>query len=304
MACAVAIQRGMAARNAEITRGRRILFRIGLNYGDVIVDGDGIYGNGVNVAVRLEALADPGGVFISGGAREQVRADASHRFASLGERPLKNIAEPVTVYRVVFDPHADAAPGDLPSPPPAAPAATALPPCPYRGLFAFREEDASCFFGRQDTIDELQAAVDRRSLVAVLGASGSGKSSVVFAGLVPRLRAAGGWLIAAFRPDRTPLRNLLAALLPLRDGSEGEAALRDEIDAWHARVSDGQGDAWRAGRSDPRRPSRRAAASADRRPVRADLHAGRGSGRARALPRAGPGSPGAGGRGRGAAGRP
>jgi WD40 repeat protein/class 3 adenylate cyclase len=240
VACAVAIQRGMAARNAKVTRGRRILFRIGLNYGDVIVDGDGIYGNGVNVAVRLEALADPGGVFISGGAREQVRADASHRFASLGERPLKNVAEPVTVYRVVFDSDPAAALGDLSPPPPTALPATPLPPCPYRGLFAFREEDASGFFGREKIVDDLQAAVGRRSLVAVLGPSGSGKSSVVFAGLVPRLRAAGGWLIAAFRPERTPLRNLLAALLPLCDDIAGETALRDEIDAWEARFSDGR----------------------------------------------------------------
>ncbi len=91
----------------------------------------------------------------------------------------------------------------------------AIPPCPYRGLFAFREQDAKFFFGRETFTQQLVQAVHRQSLVAVIGASGSGKSSVVFAGLIPQLRSEEGWLIEAFRPGDRPFRNLAARLVPL-----------------------------------------------------------------------------------------
>jgi len=98
-----------------------------------------------------------------------------------------------------------------------------LPLCPYRGLFAFREEDAPYFFGREDITDHLIEAVEHRSLVAVLGPSGSGKSSVVFAGLVPHLRQASGlrgaqgdaWMIADCRPGADPFYSMATVLLPL-----------------------------------------------------------------------------------------
>jgi WD40 repeat protein/serine/threonine protein kinase len=89
------------------------------------------------------------------------------------------------------------------------------PPSPYRGLFAFREEDAPFFFGRESFTDRLLETVQQRSVVAVVGPSGSGKSSVVFAGLIPRLREAGGWTIAEFRPGARPFYTLAAALLTL-----------------------------------------------------------------------------------------
>jgi WD40 repeat protein len=91
----------------------------------------------------------------------------------------------------------------------------AIPPCPYRGLFAFREQDASFFRGREKFTDQLVEAVAKRPMVAVIGPSGSGKSSVVFAGLVPCLRREGGWLIASFRPGDRPFAALAAALVPL-----------------------------------------------------------------------------------------
>jgi len=78
--------------------------------------------------------------------------------------------------------------------------------CPYRGLFAFREEDASLFFGRDTVVQTLVDAVRANPFVGLLGASGSGKSSVVFAGMVPRLRAEGNWVIASFRPGAHPYR--------------------------------------------------------------------------------------------------
>jgi|GEM_PF-2306454 len=89
----------------------------------------------------------------------------------------------------------------------------AIPPCPYRGLFAFREEDAQFFFGREEFAKQLVAAVSRHQLITVIGPSGSGKSSVVFAGLIPRLRSEQGWLIENFRPSDRPLRNLAARLI-------------------------------------------------------------------------------------------
>jgi WD40 repeat protein len=90
-----------------------------------------------------------------------------------------------------------------------------LPDCPYRGLFAFREEDAPFFFGREAFAQRLVSAAQGGRLVAVVGPSGSGKSSVVFAGLLPRLRQAGRWTIVTFRPGSEPLRRLASALLPL-----------------------------------------------------------------------------------------
>ncbi len=92
-----------------------------------------------------------------------------------------------------------------------------MPPCPYRGLFAFREEDAHLFFGRERFTQDLMTAVKKKPFVAVVGSSGSGKSSVVFAGLVPRLRQDTNvnWQIIAFRPGNKPITALAAAFAPL-----------------------------------------------------------------------------------------
>jgi adenylate cyclase len=98
--CAVDIQRGMAERNAEVPADKRIEFRIGINLGDIIIDGDDIFGDGVNVAARLEALADPGGIMVSGIVHDQVRDKLSFGFEDLGEQAVKNIARPVGVHRV------------------------------------------------------------------------------------------------------------------------------------------------------------------------------------------------------------
>jgi class 3 adenylate cyclase len=98
IACAVSIQRGMLSRNAEVPEDRRIVFRIGVNIGDVIVDGGDIFGDGVNVAARLEALCEPGGICISRAANEQVRDKLSLSFSDLGEHTVKNIARAVGVF--------------------------------------------------------------------------------------------------------------------------------------------------------------------------------------------------------------
>ena len=98
VACAVAIQRVMFAFNAGIHTDRQIVLRIGINVGDIILDGGDIFGDGVNVAARLEALCEPGGVCISRSANEQVRDKLSLAFADLGEQTVKNIARAVGVF--------------------------------------------------------------------------------------------------------------------------------------------------------------------------------------------------------------
>ncbi len=109
--CAVAVQQAMAERNIGVAAGNRIELRIGINLGDVIVEGDDLYGDGVNIAARIEALADPGGVFVSNTVHDHVRDRLPFDFEDLGEQQVKNIARPVRVYRVgAKSPH--------PNPPP------------------------------------------------------------------------------------------------------------------------------------------------------------------------------------------
>src|SRR5438445_4627205 len=100
VACAVDVQRGIRARNADMPQERRIEFRVGINLGDVIVEGGDIFGDGVNLAARLEALAEPGGICVSRVVRDQVRDKLDFAFEDLGEQQVKNIARPVRVYRV------------------------------------------------------------------------------------------------------------------------------------------------------------------------------------------------------------
>ena len=90
--CAVEMQRAMVDRNAEAPENKRIAFRIGVNLGDVIIDGDDIYGDGVNIAARLEALAEPGGICISRVVRDQIRDKLPYTFDDMGEQSVKNIA--------------------------------------------------------------------------------------------------------------------------------------------------------------------------------------------------------------------
>src|SRR5215472_14549710 len=98
--CAVEVQREMALRNTAVPQARRIKYRLGINLGDVIIDEHDIYGDGVNVAARLEALAEPGRICISRVVRDQVRDKVDFGFEDLGEQQVKNIARPVRVYRV------------------------------------------------------------------------------------------------------------------------------------------------------------------------------------------------------------
>jgi TolB-like protein/class 3 adenylate cyclase/tetratricopeptide (TPR) repeat protein len=101
--CALDVQRGTASRNEEIPTGQRIEFRVGINIGDVVVEGEDLLGDGVNVAARLEGIAEPGGICISDAAYQQVRAKLDVNFEDAGEQQLKNIARPVRTYRLRLD---------------------------------------------------------------------------------------------------------------------------------------------------------------------------------------------------------
>ena len=109
--CAAEIQRRMARRNADVSAARWIQFRIGINIGDVIVENDDIFGDGVNIAARLETLAEPGGIYVSGAVRDQVGQRLEDiEFDDLGDQSVKNIARPIRVFRVRFEQTASAAP--------------------------------------------------------------------------------------------------------------------------------------------------------------------------------------------------
>jgi adenylate cyclase len=117
--CAIAIQKMMATRNASLPEAKRILYRVGVNLGDILIEGDDILGDGVNVAARLEGICEPGGVCLSGSAYDQVRGRIAAEFVDRGEQALKNIAQPVRAYALT--PTAIAAAKEVS----AAPAATA-----------------------------------------------------------------------------------------------------------------------------------------------------------------------------------
>ena len=101
--CAAAIQSGVAEHQTELPENRRIAFRIGINIGDVIVEEGDVYGDGVNVAARLEALAEPGEICVARNVYNQVKSKVAFGFEPMGEHRVKNIPEPVTVYRVITD---------------------------------------------------------------------------------------------------------------------------------------------------------------------------------------------------------
>jgi TolB-like protein/class 3 adenylate cyclase len=128
--CAIEIQHNMADRNAGVAEERRIEFRLGVNIGDIIVEGDDIYGDGVNVAARLEGLADPGGICVARNVFNQVKNKVALGFEDMGEQEIKNIAEPVRVYRVTLKP------GEL-IPPPETSTQTQSPSQPRRLIVTF-----------------------------------------------------------------------------------------------------------------------------------------------------------------------
>src|SRR5262245_13846322 len=113
--CAVVLQRGMAERNASVPDSKRIEVRIGINLGEVIVEGEDRYGEGVNVAARLQQLADPGGICVSEKVSREVEKKLAFGFEPMGEQRVRNIAEPIACYRVCLQPQPPAQPSRSPS---------------------------------------------------------------------------------------------------------------------------------------------------------------------------------------------
>jgi adenylate cyclase len=101
--CAIEVQRELAARNRDLPEAEQMWFRIGINLGDVMVENDDLYGEGVNIAARLQELAEPGGILISGPVYDMVRNKLSVGFEHLGQQPVKNVTEPVVSYRILLE---------------------------------------------------------------------------------------------------------------------------------------------------------------------------------------------------------
>ncbi len=150
--CAIDLQQEMAAANAELPEDRRIVLRIAVNLGDVIVEGGDLYGDGVNIAARLEGVAEPGGILVSGSAYDQVRNKVEAGFEGLGSRTLKNIAEPVRVYRARLDGGVTAAPPAL-----------ALPDKPSIAVlpFANMSGDSEQEYFADGMVEEITTALSR-----------------------------------------------------------------------------------------------------------------------------------------------
>ena len=138
VACAVAIQKGVAENQADSPTERRIVFRIGVNLGDVIheVDGD-LYGDGINIAARLQAVADPGGICISGTAYDHLQGKLDCDYEYLGERALKNMERPVRLYRALLE----GTTARTASPRPALPDRPSIAVLPFNAMSADPEQD-------------------------------------------------------------------------------------------------------------------------------------------------------------------
>jgi class 3 adenylate cyclase/DNA-binding CsgD family transcriptional regulator len=183
VACAVALQKGMAVRNADTPAAKGILLRVGINLGDVMAEGSDLHGEGVIVASRLESLAEPGGICVSGKVRDEIVRKLDLVFDDLGEREVKNIAAPVRVYRV-------GEPGQRPAPRPSG-SSQVVPLSDElrrraRGQSAPRTDGEqgraeSLFVGRQPELDALQVALEDvvsgcGRLVMLVGEPGIGKT--------------------------------------------------------------------------------------------------------------------------------
>ena len=164
--CAVDIQRGMAERNADVPEQKRIVFRIGINMGDIIMDRGDIFGDGVNVAARLEGVAEPGGICVSGRVQEDARGKLDVSFEDAGEQPLKNIARPVRVYRVRF------AGGDTPA---AIPQRLALPDKPSIAVLPFQNMsgDPEQEYFADGMVEEITTALSRIRWLLVIARNSS-----------------------------------------------------------------------------------------------------------------------------------
>jgi adenylate cyclase len=163
--CATEIQAHMAERNVAVPTGKRLDFRIGINVGDIVVEGGDIFGDGVNVAVRLEGLADPGGICVSARVQEDATGKLGLAFEDLGEQRLKNIARPVRVYRVLAGAAIswrDRAPRPLPNKP-------SIAVLPFANMSGDPEQD----YFVDGTVEEIITALSRYPSLFVIARNSS-----------------------------------------------------------------------------------------------------------------------------------
>ena len=134
--CAIAIQRAMPEQSADMPADRRLRFRFAINMGDVVSDGDLIYGDGVAVASRMESLAEPGGINVSRAVRDQVRDRLPIMFEDCGEHEVKNISRPVRVFRILLEERPPARRAPAAAEPPRQSTGRRSPSCRFRTLAA------------------------------------------------------------------------------------------------------------------------------------------------------------------------
>jgi TolB-like protein len=162
VACAVDIQRAVVARNADLPEDSRIQFRIGVNLGDVIIEGEDVFGDGVNVAARLESLAEPSSIYISAKVHEEVTGKIRASFDDLGERVLKNIKKPIHVYRVHSDERLIQASLALPDKP-------SIAVLPFENLSGDREQE----YFADGVVEEIITALSRMRWLFVIARNSS-----------------------------------------------------------------------------------------------------------------------------------
>ena len=180
--CAVDVQGGMIERNAEVPPDRRIEFRVGINVGDIIIDGDDIYGDGVNLAARLEAVAAPGGICVSAAVRDEVRDKLAFSFEDMAEHNFKNIARPMRVFRIELGTHRAPGPAKAPIDPPL-PERPSVAVLPFQNMSGDQEQEFFADGVTEDIITDLSKV----SGVFVIGR----QSSFVYKGKAIGLRQIG-----------------------------------------------------------------------------------------------------------------
>ncbi len=222
--CAMSIQRAIAEAANHLSHQDVLLHRIGIHLGDVFFSETDVMGSGVNIAARLQTKADPGGICISQTVFDVVKLQLDLKTTYLGPQELKNIKDPIPVYQILV-----ATPLEQVTTPqlgifrkPPEPELTS----PYKGLKKFELEDRDRFFGRDQMVASLVHGLEQHHLVLLLGASGSGKSSVVRAGIIPRLvEKWGNHLInLVFTPDENPFESLYGSLLSRYKQSDAKLA--------------------------------------------------------------------------------
>ncbi len=173
---AVEVQQAVAEREADIPEDRRIAFRVGVNLGDIVIDGDDILGDGVNVAARLEGLAEPGGICVSGTVHEHVAGKLDAVFEDLGKQSFKNIAEPIGAYRVR---HGEA----VAAPAPAPVERPSIAVLPFTAMSESREHE----FLADGIVEDLTTHLARLPGFLVIARN----SSFAYKGQSPDIRAVG-----------------------------------------------------------------------------------------------------------------